>query len=122
MEIPELNIEGYSGASGDKFKTIAVIQGSEWTTNRSTGSLHFKTQFPIPIDVNLPEDRDTYTLSCRLRNLNGRLIGNLINPTTLTIYKSASSESKMASIILERKRQERQDEKISTASNNYPLI
>lgn len=122
VEIPELNIEGYSGASGDKFKTVAVIPSSEWTTNRQAGNLFFKTQFPLPIDVNLPEDREVYSLTCRLRNMNGTLVDNLINPTTITIYKTESQESKLASVMLERKRQERQDEKISTASNNYPLI
>ena len=122
VEIPELNIEGYSGASGDKFKTVAVIPSSEWTTNRQAGNLFFKTQFPLPIDVNLPEDREVYSLTCRLRNMNGTLVDNLINPTTITIYKSESEESKLASVLLERKRQERQDGKISTASNKYPLI
>ncbi len=124
VEFPEFNILGYSGAAKDKHPIVAIIPTEEWSTGDVAGTLHYKPFFQLPIDVNLPEDRELYSLTCRLRNLDGTLASNLTNPTTLTFYKNERPDKAMEKT-LERAlqtRSEKQDQRISTNTNNFPRV
>ena len=124
VEFPEFNILGYSGAAKDKHPIVAIIPTEEWSTGDVAGTLHYKPFFQLPIDVNLPEDRELYSLTCRLRNLDGTLASNLTNPTTLTFYKNERPDKAMEKT-LERalqERSEKQDQRISTNTNNFPRV
>ena len=124
VEFPEFNIQGYSGAAKDKHPIVAIIPTEEWSTGDVAGTLHYKPFFQLPIDVNLPEDRELYSLSCRLRNLDGSLASNLTNPTTITFYKNERPEKSMEKTMerVLQNRSEIQDHKISTNTNNYPRV
>ena len=124
LEFPDLNIQGYSGAAKDKFPIVATMPTEEWSTGLNNGTLHYKPLFPLPIDVNLPEDRDVYSMTARIRNLDGRLASNLRNPTTITFYKK-EREGKALENALRRndqRRSEAQDQMISTRTDNFPRV
>ncbi len=124
VEFPDFNIQGYSGAAQDKFKIVATIPTEEWGTSVRDGTLHYKPLFPLPIDVNLAEDREVYSMNVRLRNLNGTLAKNLKNPTTVTFYKKPR-EGKELERILDRalqSRSENQDQKIATGGDQFPRV
>jgi len=126
VELPDFNIQGYSGASQDKMKIVATIPTEEWGTAPGTtaGTLHYKPLFPLPIDVNLPEDREMYSLNVRLRNLDGTLARNLTNPTTVTFYKKPREGKELERILdnaLQR-RSENQDQKIAMGTSEFPRV
>ena len=120
----DFNIQGYSGAAQDKFKTVATIPTEEWGTSTTNGTLHYKPLFPLPIDVNLAEDKQLYSMNVRLRNLDGTLAKNLKNPTTVTFYKKPR-EGKELERVLDRalqSRSENQDQKIATRTDEFPRV
>ena len=124
VEFPDFNIQGYSGAAQDKFKTVATIPTEEWGTSTTNGTLHYKPLFPLPIDVNLAEDKELYSMNVRLRNLDGTLAKNLKNPTTVTFYKKPR-EGKELERVLDRalqSRSENQDQKIATRTDAFPRV
>ncbi len=124
VELPDFNILGYSGAAADKFKIVATIPTEEWSTGIQNGVLHYKPLFPLPIDVNLPEDRELYSITVRLRNLDGTLAKNLKNPTTLTFYKKPH-EGKAFEKLIDRAlqtRSEGQDQKLATLTDQFPRV
>jgi len=124
VELPDFNILGYSGAAADKFKIVATIPTEEWSTGITNGVLHYKPLFPLPIDVNLPEDRELYSITVRLRNLDGTLAKNLKNPTTLTFYKKPHEGAAFEKLIDRalQKRSENQDQQLATLTDQFPRV
>ena len=124
VEFPDFNIQGYSGAAQDKFKTVATIPTEEWGTSTTNGTLHYKPLFALPIDVNLAEDKELYSMNVRLRNLDGTLAKNLKNPTTVTFYKKPR-EGKELERVMNRalqSRSENQDQKIASRTDAFPRV
>ena len=124
VELPDFNILGYSGAAADKFKIVATIPTEEWSTGITNGVLHYKPLFPLSIDVNLPEDRELYSITVRLRNLDGTLAKNLKNPTTLTFYKKPH-EGRAFEKLIDRalqSRSENQDQQLATLTDQFPRV
>ena len=120
LEFPDFNIKGYTGAAADKFPIVATIPTEEWSTGLNDGTLHYKPLFPLPIDVNLPEDKPIYTMTARIRNLDGTLAKNLSNPTTITFYKK-QREGKAMEDAIRNMRSEKQDNNISMRTNDFPI-
>ncbi len=123
LEFPDFNIQGYSGAAKDKFPIVATMPTEEWNTGLDKGTLHYKPLFPLPVEVNLPEDKKLYSMTARIRNLDGTLANNLKNPTTITFYKKPR-ESRTLEEALNRanqRRSEKQDQNISMRINDFPI-
>ena len=128
VELPDFNIKSWSGQSSDTGRAIAVIPKEQWTTDESTGVLHYQAQYPIPIDLNLPHSRPFYELSARLRQPNGQLADDLINPTEICLKIGENEESRQSRVMM--KAMERmgeiisnsQDRKISAMTDNNPML
>ena len=99
VEIPEFNIESWSGRSSDKGRAVGVIPTAEWTTGDITGSLHYQSQYARPIDLNLPFTKPFYSLQCRLRNLDGTVVQGLDNSTEVVLMVGTSEESKQQKVM-----------------------
>jgi hypothetical protein len=65
-----------------------------------------------------------YSLNVRLRNLDGTLARNLTNPTTVTFYKKPREGKELERILDNalQKRSENQDQKIATATDEFPRV
>ncbi len=128
VELPDFNIKSYSGASSDTGRAIAVIPKEQWTTDEQTGVLHFQSQYPIAIDLNLPHPRPFYELTARLRQPNGQVADDLINPTEITVKIGENEESRQSRVMMKAMERlgeivgNRQDGKISRTDDNIPLI
>ncbi len=128
VELPDFNIQSWSGESGDSTKSIAVIPREQWTTDSQKGSLHWQSQYPQPVDLNLTETRMLYTLTARIREPSGELVKDLINPTELTLRIGQTDESRQQRVMdkaMERLAgaiSNRQDQRISDIGAGMPKI
>lgn len=128
MELPDFNIKSWSGESSDSGRAVAVIPKEQWTTDESTGILHYMAQYPIPIDLNLPTVKPFYQLSARLRQPDGKLADDLLNPTELCLKIGETEESRQQKVMnkamdrLGMMISNRQDAAISTMTEGLPLI
>jgi len=126
VEFPDFNIKGYSGAAADKFQIVAVVPREEWGTTAATttGTLHYKPLFPLSVDVNLPEDKELYSMNVRVRSLDGKLVTGLKNPTTVTFYKKPREGLALEKALsrMLQKRSEKQDQAISMRTEGFPMV
>lgn len=99
VELPDFNITSYSGESGDRGRAVGVIPTEEFATNTETGTLHFQSNYPRPIELNLPFSKPFYSIECRLRNLNGTVVDNLENSTEVVLLVGETDESKQQRIM-----------------------
>ncbi len=128
VELPDFNIKSFSGQSSDTGRAIAVIPKEQWTTDEQTGVLHFQAQYPIPIDLNLPSSRPFYELTARLRQPNGQIADDLINPTEICLLVKENEESRQSRVMMKAFERlgemmgNRQDGKISRTDDNIPML
>lgn len=128
VELPDFNIRSYSGESGDTGRAIAVIPKEQWTTDAKTGTLQYVAPYPIPIDLNVQSSIVLNEINARLREPNGRIADDLINPTEICLRLTESDESKQQRVMDKAIRQlssiqsNIQDNKISNFNNNMPLL
>tara|TARA_R110000737_G_scaffold7946_2_gene23066 strand:+ start:1838 stop:4132 length:2295 start_codon:yes stop_codon:yes gene_type:complete len=94
VELPDFNIKGFNGNTGDNMKVIAVVPKEELQTNEKTGTLHYYPAFPVFIDLNLPQEQIYYDLNAILRLPSGRVANDLLNPTEMTLLFKEGDESK----------------------------
>ena len=99
VELPDFNITSYSGESGDRGRAVGVIPTEEFATNTDTGTLHFQSNYPRPIELNLPFSKPFYSIECRLRNLDGTVVDNLENSTEVVLLVGETDESKQQRIM-----------------------
>jgi len=100
VELSDFNIEGHNGDTSDKAKLIAVIPSEELNTNSKTGTMNYYPHFPIFIDLNLAHDRTVYDLNATLRSPEGKVVEDLINPTTLTLLLRDGEETRQERMAL----------------------
>ena len=112
LELPDFNIKGANGNTGDSMRVIAVVPKEELHTNEKTGTLHYYPSFPIMIDLNLPQEQIFYDLNAILRLPDGRVANDLINPTEITLLFKEGEESK------QRRMMKEQAQMISSAMGN----
>lgn len=128
VELPDFNIKSWSGESSDTGRAVAVIPKEQWTTDQQTGILHYMSQYPQPIDLNLPSTKPFYELSCRLRSPDGKLADDLINPTEVCLKIGETEESRQSKVMMKAMDRlgmiigNRQDTAISTMTEGLPLI
>jgi hypothetical protein len=128
LELFDFNIEGHNGKTGDKSKLIAVIPKEELFTGEDAGVLHYNPQFPVFIDLNLPEDKTYYDLNVVLRTRDGTIANDLINPTEMTLMIKESEESRMRRLMKEQAESialaiaNRNETKINQIGVNMPRI
>ena len=128
VELPDFNIQSWSGESGDSTKAIAVIPREQWTTDATKGSLHWQSQYPQPVELNLTETRMLYTLQARIREPSGELVKDLINPTELTLRIGETEESRQQRVMdkamdrLTGALSNRQDQRISDIGAGMPRV
>lgn len=102
LELPDFNIKGANGNTGDSMRVIAVVPKEELNTNEKTGTLHYYPTFPIMIDLNLPQEQIFYDLNAILRLPDGRVANDLINPTEITLLFKEGEESKQRRMLKEQ--------------------
>ncbi len=112
LELMDFNIRGHNGKTGDNCKVIAVIPKEELQTGNNQGVLHYYPNFPVFIDLNIPEDKVYYDLNALLRTPDGTIANDLINPTEITLLIRESEESRQERLM------RKQAEIISTAVAN----
>ena len=128
VELPDFNIKSFSGESSDTGRAIAVIPKEQWTTDQQSGTLHYIAPYPIPIDINVASMKPFYELNARLRQPDGKLADDLINPTQLTLRKRVSDEKKQEMALsnalsaMRSMEANLQDQKISNFGSNNPLL
>ena len=128
VELPDFNIQSWSGESGDSGKAIAVIPREQWTTDSKKGTLHWQAQYPQPIDLNLAETQTFYQLTARVREPSGELVKDLINPTELCLKIGETAESRQQRVMdkaIEKMAMvvgNAQDRKISSAMTGLPRV
>lgn len=128
VELTDFNIEGHNGDTSDKAKIIAVIPAEELNTNTRSGQLNYYAHFPIMIDLNIEHDLTTYDLNAVLRTPDGKIADDLVNPTSITLLKEQSMESKQRRIMGELRDDmissmaNRQEIKIDAIGRNNPRI
>ncbi len=128
VELPDFNIKSWSGQSSDTGRAIAVIPKEQWTTDETTGVLHYMSQYPIQIDLNIQAPRPFYEINCRLRSPDGKIADDLLNPTEICLKIGETEESRQTRIMTNAMAQlgqvisNRQDQKISTMTDNMPLL
>tara|TARA_R110002126_G_scaffold97397_2_gene226990 strand:- start:2456 stop:5635 length:3180 start_codon:yes stop_codon:yes gene_type:complete len=130
VEIPEFNVKSWSGGSNDVGRAIGVIPAEQWSKNETltNDTLYYKSDYPKPINLNSQVSQPMYSLSCRLRDTEGKLIQDLQNPTTLTFIIKEGDESKQQRIMnkamehMNNTKSNNQDNRISTANENMPRI
>lgn len=98
VELQDFNIEGHNADTSDRAKLIAVIPSEELNTNTRSGTLNYYAHFPIFIDLNLEHDRIVYDLNAILRTPDGRVVEDLINPTSMTLLLKESEETRQERI------------------------
>ena len=94
LELPDFNIKGANGNTGDSMRVIAVVPKEELATNQQSGTLHYYPAFPIMIDLNLAQESIFYDLNAILRLPDGRVANDLVNPTEITLLFKEGDESK----------------------------
>ena len=128
LELPDFNIKGANGNTGDSMRVIAVVPKEELNTNEKTGTLHYYPTFPIMIDLNLPQEQIFYDLNAILRLPDGRVANDLINPTEITLLFKEGEESKQRRMMKEQAQMissvmgNRQSAMIGGIGNGNPLI
>ena len=128
LELPDFNIKGANGNTGDSMRVIAVVPKEELNTNEKTGTLHYYPTFPIMIDLNLPQEQIFYDLNAILRLPDGRVANDLINPTEITLLFKEGEESKQRRMMKEQALMissvmgNRQSAMIGGIGNGNPLI
>jgi len=128
LELPDFNIKGANGNTGDSMRVIAVVPKEELNTNEKTGTLHYYPTFPIMIDLNLPQEQIFYDLNAILRLPDGRVANDLINPTEITLLFKEGEESKQRRMLKEQAAMissvmgNRQSAMIGGIGNGNPLI
>jgi len=128
LELFDFNIKGYNGRTGDTSKVIAVIPKEELQTGDRQGVLHYYPQFPVFIDLNIPEDKTYYDLNALIRTPDGRIATDLINPTEITLLVRESEETKQRRLNNEMAQSiataiaNRNDTKINQIGVNNPRI
>ena len=128
VELPDFNIKSFSGESSDTGRAIAVIPKEQWTTDQQSGVLHYVAPYPIPIELNVASKKPFYELSSRLRQPDGKLADDLINPTQLTLRKRVSEEKRQemalrnAMSAMREVQSNLQDQKISNFGSGNPLL
>ena len=128
VEIPEFNTKSWSGGSNDVGRAVGVIPAEQWENNAelANDTLFYKSDYPKPINLNSQVTQPMYSLTCRLRDTEGRLIEDLKNPTTVTFLVKEGDEAVQQRIMtraLERvsaMKANSQEERISTANENMP--
>ena len=107
---------------------MGVIPAEQWENNAelANDTLFYKSDYPKPINLNSQVTQPMYSLTCRLRDTEGRLIEDLKNPTTVTFLVKEGDEAVQQRIMtraLERvsaMKANSQEERISTANENMP--
>ena len=128
LELFDFNIQGYNGRTGDKAKVIAVIPKEELQTGDRQGVLHYYPQFPVFIDLNIPEDKTYYDLNALIRTPDGRIATDLVNPTEITLLIRESDETKQRRLMnlqaeaIATAMANRNETKINTIGVNNPKI
>lgn len=128
LELPDFNIKGANGNTGDSMRVIAVVPKEELNTNEKTGTLHYYPAFPIMIDLNLPQESIFYDLNAILRLPDGRVANDLINPTEITLLFKEGDESKQKRMLKEQTNMlasmigNRQSAMIGGIGNGNPLL
>jgi hypothetical protein len=128
VELQDFNCRGHNGYTGDANKAIAIIPKEELFTNEKTGVLHYYSQFPIDIDLKIPQDQILYSLTASLRLMNGTLANDLLNPTTMTLLHKESEENKQTRILekalsrIQGFQSDVQQNQISTMGNQFPRV
>lgn len=128
VELPDFNIKSWSGESSDVGRAVAVIPKEQWSTDQQTGILHYMSQYPQPIDLNLTTSRPFYELSCRLRSPDGKLADDLINPTEVCLKIGETEESRQSRVMMKAMDRlgmvigNRQDSQISNMTEGMPLL
>ena len=128
LELPDFNIKGANGNTGDSMRVIAVVPKEELHTNEKTGTLHYYPSFPIMIDLNLPQEQIFYDLNAILRLPDGRVANDLINPTEITLLFKEGEESKQRRMMKEQAQMissvmgNRQSAMIGGIGSGNPLI
>lgn len=128
LELPDFNIKGANGNTGDSMRVIAVVPKEELNTNEKTGTLHYYPAFPIMIDLNLPQEQIFYDLNAILRLPDGKVANDLINPTEITLLFKEGEESKQRRMMKEQAAMissmmgNKQSAMIGGIGNGNPLI
>jgi hypothetical protein len=128
VEVPEFNIKSWSGGSNDVGRAVGVIPAEQWdrNTDLTNDTLYYKSDYPKPVATNSQVTQPMYSLSCRLRDTEGKLIQDLKNPTTVTFMLKEGEESKQQRIMdnamerLSAMKANNQETRISNANENMP--
>lgn len=128
LELFDFNITGHNGNTGDRSKVIAVIPKEELTSGATKGVLHYYPNFPVFIDLNMPEDKTFYDLNALLRAPDGTIANDLVNPTEITLMIRESEETRQRKLMVEQAEilasvmTNRNATKINQLGVNNPLI
>jgi len=128
VELPDFNIKSYSGESSDRGKAICVIPKEQWTTDSKLGTLHYIAPYPLPIKLNVANRQPFYQISARIRQPDGKLADDLINPSQITLKLDRSAEAKQEDALKGALRMfqsvnaNNQDSKISNFGSGNPLL
>ena len=128
VELTDFNIEGHNGDTSDKAKVIGIIPAEELNTNTRSGQLNYYSHFPIMIDLNIEHDMTTYDLNAVLRTPDGKIAEDLVNPTSITLMKKESEESRQKRLMENMKDDiissiaNRQEIKIDGIGRDFPRI
>ena len=128
LELFDFNITGHNGNTGDRSKVIAVIPKEELTSGATKGVLHYYPNFPVFIDLNMPEDKTFYDLNALLRAPDGTIANDLVNPTEITLMIRESEETRQRKLMVEQAEilasvmTNRNEAKINQLGVNNPLI
>lgn len=128
VEIPEFNMKSWSGGSNDVGRAVGVIPAEQWENNDLlvNDTLYYKSEYPKPIELNSQVTQPIYSVTCRLRDTEGRLVKDLQNPTTVTFLLKEGQEVIQQRIMdkamarASATRANLQENKISTANENMP--
>ena len=111
-----------------KSKIIGVIPAEELNTNTRSGQLNYYSHYPIMIDLNIEYDYTVYDLNATLRTPDGKIPDNLINPTSITLMKKESEESRQKRLMDNMKEDiissiaNKQEIKIDSIGRDFPRI
>ena len=128
VELPDFNIKSFSGESSDTGRAVAVIPKEQFTTDQQSGVLHYVAPYPIPIELNVASKKPFYELNARLRQPDGKLADDLLNPTQITLRKRVSEEKKAENALMNAMSAMRsvqsnlQDQKISNFGSGNPIL
>ena len=123
VELPDFGVKSFSGASADTGRAICAIPREQFTTDERSGTLHYESNYPVVIDLNCKDDIVLNHISCRLRNLDGKL-SDLLNPTSVTLLIKEKSEASQARAFekamerMEGRKADRQSNRISMMNSN----